>query len=486
MMGSTELREELMKVVGTDRFYDDPEILEVYSRDHSFVPPRKPLGVVKPDKGDQIKKIIDLANETLVNLIPISSGFPKFFGDTIPTCPGIVMDLSDLSKVVRVDRRNKVAIIEPGVTFGKLRAALEKEGLVPYTPLLPRSTKSVLASALEREPITVPKDHWDFNDPIAGGEVVIGDGHIQGFGDSAGHTREELESGKTVPVIPLGPSSIGWLNMVQGAQGTLGIVSWASVRCRMKPSIQKPFFIAAQDLKDILPFMQMLLKRRFSEELFILNGFSLASVLSEEAEGIKRLQSSLPSWILFFNIAGYARYPEKEIGWKEEQAMEMAAKEGNEVKEAVGGVSALKLLRALEKTADKDRRLRFKDSCQIMPFSTTLDKTPELTASVMRIAGDDGYSPADIGIYIQPVIQGCQCQCEVFYPYNPTDKQEVEKVRNLYMATAEELSHMGAYYSRPYGMLADITYQDREIVNVLRKIKNILDPNDILNSGKIY
>jgi FAD/FMN-containing dehydrogenase len=485
-MNPTQLNHELSKIVGVDHFYDAPEILEAYSKDHSFAPPRKPLAVLKPTERDQIRKIVSLANDTLMTIIPTSSGFPKFNGDTIPACPGIVLDLSDLAKVIRVDRRNKVAIVEPGVTFGKLRTALDNEGMVPYTPLLPRSTKSVLASALEREPITLPKDHWDFNDPIAGGEVIIGDGHIQGFGDSAGHTKEEVEKGEAVPVIPLGPSSIGWLNMIQGAQGTLGIVSWASVRCRIKPSIQKPFFIPAQDLREIVSLMQMILRRRFSEEIFVVNNFVLASILSEEAKGIKKLQASLPPWVLFFNIAGYARYPEKEIEWKEEQAMEMAAREGKELKDAMEGISAIKLLKVLEGTAEKDRRLRFKDSCQILPFSTTLDRTPELTVLVGRIAGEHGYSPADIGIYVQPVIQGCECQCEVSYPYSPNDRQETERVRNLYRATANELSYKGAYYSRPYGILADITYRDPEILNVLRKIKGILDPNDILSSGKIY
>jgi FAD/FMN-containing dehydrogenase len=478
--------EKLVDIVGVDHFYDSPEILETYSKDHSFVAQRKPLGVVRPKKSDEIKAIIDLANETLTPLIPVSSGFPKFHGDTVPTVPGIIVDVSELDKVLRVDQRNKVAIIEPGVTFEKLRTALENEGMVPYTPLLPRQTKSVLASALEREPITIPKDHWDFNDPIAGGEVVIGDGHIQSFGDSAGHTREEIERGEAVPVIPLGPSSIGWLNMVQGAQGTLGIVRWASIRCRTKPLIQKPAFMAAQDLREILPFLQRLLRLRVAEELFILNSFALANLVFEGAGEVKKLQRILPEWAMFINIAGYERYPEEEVRWKEEQVESAAVQEGLELNEAIAGLSAHELLKTLEEPVDKDRRLRFKDSCQVLPFSTTLDKTPDLAIAVARMAADYRYPAGDLSVYIQPVIQGCQCQCEVVFPYDPQDIEEVEKVKGLYRAAAWELGHVGAYYSRPYGILADIIYEDTEVVSVLRKIKGILDPNDIMNSGKLY
>jgi FAD/FMN-containing dehydrogenase len=485
-MSTNTMIQDVAKIVGAKRVYDDPTTLEAYSKDHSFVPPRKPLAVVKPKNTDQIKEIIDWANKTLVPLIPTSSGFPKFHGDTISTVPGIVVDLSELDQVLRVDQRNKIAIIEPGVTFGKLREALVDQGMVPYTPLLPRSTKSLLASALEREPITVPKDHWDFNDPIAGGEVVIGDGHIQGFGDSAGHTKEEVARGEAIPVIPLGPSCIGWLNMIQGAQGTLGIVRWVSVRCRLKPSIQKPFLIAAQDLKDILPFLQRMMKFRIAEEVFILNDFGLTTILSEEDQEIKKIRAVFPPWVLFINVSGYERYPEKEAEWKEEQIKNASLEQGLELKGALDGVSAAGLLMSLEKVPEKDRRLRFKDSCQILPFMTTLDRTPELATTITRTAADYGYPSTDISIYIQPVIQGCMCECEVIYPYNIQNKQEVQKVKSLFISTAQQLSHKGAYYSRPYGVLADITYKDTELANVLRKMKGILDPNDIMNTGKLY
>jgi FAD/FMN-containing dehydrogenase len=472
-------------IVGENNFFDAPEVLEAYSKDYSFAPARKPLFVIKPKNTNEIKQIIDLANETLTPIIPTSSGFPKFHGDTIPIMSGIVVNLSDLDQVLKIDRRNRVAMIEPGVTFNSLRMALKDSGMVPYTPLLPRSTKSILASYLEREPIMIPKDHWNFNDPIAGGEVVIGDGHVQGFGDTAGHSKVEIARGDVIPVCPSGPGAIGWLTMIQGAQGTLGIVPWSVVRCRIRPCIQRPFFISAQALKDIIPFLQKVLRPRFAEELFILNAFGLASILSEEPGEIRKFQASLPAWVLFLNIAGFERYPEEEVEWKEERLKEFAVREGVELKDAVGGVSALSLLGTLEKAADKDRRLRYKSSCQILPFETTLDRTPELATLLKRVAGDYEYPSGDMSIYIQPVIQGCQCQCEVVFPYNSKDVRELETVKNLFPVVAKKMSEKGAYYSRPYGMLAEMVYKDTAVVDILRKIKSILDPNDIMNSGKL-
>lgn len=471
-------------VVGADNFFEAPEVLEAYSKDHSFVPPRKPLAVLKARNTDEIKEVIDLANETLMPIIPTSSGFPKFHGDTIPRIPGIVLDLSGLDQVLRVDRRNKIAIIEPGVTFGRLRKALEEEDMVPYMTLLPRSTKSVLSSALEREPITIPKDHWDFNDPLGGGELIIGDGYVQGVGDTAGRSKEEVQTGEAIPVMPLGPGNVGWLNIIQGAQGSLGIVRWASIRCRIKPSIQRPFFITADDLKILLPFMHKMLRLRFVEELFILNDFGLANILAEEADEIKETRTALPAWVVFVNIAGYKRYAEKELEWKEKQLGEAASEQGLELRDALNGVSSAVLLRILEKTADKDRRIRFKNSCQVLPFSATLDRTAELVAAAARTAADYGYPSADLGIYIQPVLQGCQCECEICYPYDSENELEAKTVKNLFAVSAENLANLKAYYSRPYGILADITYKDKQALSLYLKTKGILDPNDIMSSAK--
>jgi FAD/FMN-containing dehydrogenase len=53
-----------------------------------------------------------------------------------------------MNQIRRIDRRNKIVIIEPGVTYAELEPALAKEGLRICRPLLPRPNKSVVASLL--------------------------------------------------------------------------------------------------------------------------------------------------------------------------------------------------------------------------------------------------------------------------------------------------------------------------------------------------
>src|SRR4030042_276320 len=128
----------------------------------SFTNTVRPVCVVKPKNAGDIQKIVNLANETLTPLVPVSSGPPHFRGDTVPGIGGgIIGGLSGMKKIINVDRARRVAMVEPGVTFGELIAAAEKEGIRLNMPLLPRKSKTVIGSILEREPVIMPKYQWD-------------------------------------------------------------------------------------------------------------------------------------------------------------------------------------------------------------------------------------------------------------------------------------------------------------------------------------
>ena len=118
----------------------------------------KPLMVVKPKNADDVQDIVKWANQTKTPLVPISSGLPHFRGDSVPSAEGaVIMDLSGMKRIIMMDRRNRVALIEPGVTFSQLQPELAKQGMRLSMPLLPRASKSVLGSLLEREPIMNPR-----------------------------------------------------------------------------------------------------------------------------------------------------------------------------------------------------------------------------------------------------------------------------------------------------------------------------------------
>ena len=261
--------EKLTELVGSSNVSEDQLILETFSRDTSFVAAARPRGVVKPQTVQEVQNIVQFANDTLLPLVPVSSGAPHFHGDTVPGTGGaVIMDLSGMKKVLRIDRENRVVMCEPGVTFGQLIPVVEKEGLRLNMPLLPRSNKSVVGSLLGREPVFMPGYHWDIADPLDCLEVVFATGDLFRTGGAAGPgtIEEQLASGGAQDE-PLGPGQADWHRAIQGAQGTLGIVTWATMRCELLPTIEEPFLVEDSSLDKIMDLVHIntgIYTRKFS------------------------------------------------------------------------------------------------------------------------------------------------------------------------------------------------------------------------------
>ena len=153
---SAEFKNVVNRMMGHQAVADDTTILNNYARDHSFSEPSAPSIVIYPEKMEDVQAIVRLANEYRMPLIPVSSGPPHFHGDTVPYQGGAVIDFSRMRRILKIDPINRCARIEPGVTYGDLIPELKKQGLKLISPLLPRATKSVVASRLEREPTLSP------------------------------------------------------------------------------------------------------------------------------------------------------------------------------------------------------------------------------------------------------------------------------------------------------------------------------------------
>jgi FAD/FMN-containing dehydrogenase len=75
---------------------------------------------------------------------------------------------------------------------------------------------------------------------------------------------------------------------------------------------------------------------------------------------------------------------------------------------------------------------------------------------------------------------------EFSLPFDPSDEGEAATVQELFARTSEELSKQGAFFSRPYGIWADMAYsRNAEHTNISRTLKGLFDPNNVLNPGKL-
>ncbi len=481
--------EELNRIFGPRNVLDDIKILETCSKDESFATPLKPHYVVKAQNAAQIQELVQWANRTLTPLVPVSSGPPHFRGDTVPSAPDAVMvDMSEMKKIVHVDRRNRMVLIEPGVAYGQLQPELAKHGLRLSSPLAPRANKSVIGALLEREPLTIPRFQWSMLDPLRCTEVVWGDGQRMTTGEAAGTAALESEWARhRAQVIPMGPGQTNFYKFTSAAQGSMGIVTWASVKCEVLPQIHKLYFVPAPRLEDLLDLTYSILRIRFGDELLIMNNWNLAMLLGKNPGRISALAAILPRWILMVGIAGRDRLPEERVAYQQKDISAMAQKCGLQMLPEIPGAGGVETLEAiLNPYGEPYWKLAFKKGCQDLFFLNTLDNSAEFVRAMGAVAASCGYPASEIGIYVQPVQQGASCHIEFNVPFCPANPIETDRVKQLYMQGSEEMLKRGAYYSRPYGIWSRMAFnRDAQTTIALRKIKEIFDPNNILNPGKL-
>ena len=482
--------EKLAAIVGKQHLDASPQALEEYAADLSFTNRMRPAAIVKPGKPVEVEQLIKLANETGTPLVPISSGPPHFRGDTVPGTGGaVIVDLSGMKQIQFVDRERRVAMCEPGVTFAELVPAVRAAGLRLNMPLLPRATKSVIGSILEREPVTMPAYQWDISDPLACAGLYFGTGDAFRTGQAAGPgSIEEQWAVGGKQKAPYGPGTASLHRLIQGAQGTMGIVTWMSMRCELLPSMETPYVVGSADLDQLLELAYWLIRQRMVNECFILNNTSLAAMFGKQSRMDRQQQrAALPNWTLFYVVAGYEYFPEQRVAAHEQDIATLSQRLHTEPLRAVGGISAQEILTAAQRpAADPYWKLHTRGGCQDIFYLTLRERLAAQIGSMSDLADRSGHTAADMGVYIQPVVQGTSWHCEFQLFYDPASSSERQRIRTLTAMATSSLMSQGAFFSRPYGDNAGMVMnRDAATVGVLQTFKRIFDPNNIMNPGKV-
>ena len=470
---------ELENIVGAKNVLSDRDTLELYSMDQSLNPGKLPSAIVKPQTTEETRRLVEFANKTLTPLVPSSSGI-HFFGATLPEQGGIIVDMSGMNKILEIDTKNRKVKIEPGVTWHQLQNALKEHNQMPLNPLFPHPMTSALTSSLEREPMLVPK--YEYGDPVLTMQIVLPNGDLF----KTGTASDEHTDG----AYPEGPG-IDFFRFFQGAQGTMGIVTWLNIKTEYRPVHQETFFIPFAEIEDIAEPAYKLQKRHVGNECFVLNRFMLASLLREKYPGdFENMLDELPPYTLILVIAGAPRRPLERIDYEKEALMEIASDLNFQPSKTVAGIAGLEsavtdMLRNLP-SGETYWKNPVKNSAQDIFFITTMDRAQYYVDIALGYAADSGLNINNTGIYMQPLERGRACHLCFSFPCDTDSEKETENIRSLHGELSEKLISEGAFFTRPYGQWADMVYRrSTAYTNTLREIKKVFDPNNILNPGKL-
>jgi len=478
--------DELSKIVGKENVSNTGEDLLRYSSDLSLLPSGLANAVVWPGSTEEVAKVVAYCNEKNIPVVPVSSRV-HVQGNTIPKQGGVVIDLLRMNKIHEIDLANRLVRFEAGVTWKQLTEALKEKGMRPIMPLMPRPDRSVLTDTLERE---VPTNIvYDYGEPTQSLEIVWANGTIFRSGSASVNNFPESHSRGANPSGP----GLDFYRFMQGAQGTMGIVTWMSMKIESIPKIDKILFAPIDNLSLAMDFLYRILPRRIGQECLLLNNVDLAGIVADKVEDFDTLCAKLPPWTLVLTISGLLRRPEEKIAYEEKFLAEVLKNEFSNVllSDKLPGFPGLskKLLPMLRTPWPSDVKYwknRLRGGCQDIFFITKPEKAPDFIKIVEAVAAKHGYPLADIGKYVQPIEHNRACHMEFNFFYDPENEQEKTMIAKLNREASVALMNAGGFFSRPYGDIAPIVF-DRagNYTMALKRVKKVFDPNNIMNPGNL-
>jgi FAD/FMN-containing dehydrogenase len=210
------LCQRLRDRIGRNKVKDDENVLATYGFDASPVPFRRPSAVVMAENREDVKETLKIADGYKVPVTIMSAGV-NVGGMAIPLEGGILLDLRRMDNILEINTDSGYAVIEPGVMYDKFTAALAEKGFRGFVSTSPGGS-SVVANYLMRPSGSLPTRHLD---PILDLEVVFPDGSIINTGSS--HFPSVGSSMRYGPFPDLA-------GLFCCAYGTLGVVTRAAVR----------------------------------------------------------------------------------------------------------------------------------------------------------------------------------------------------------------------------------------------------------------
>lgn len=240
---TTEILDLLAAIVGEKNVLTD-EARENYARDETIkIQPVLPEVVLKPGDTESVSRIMALATERKIPVTPRGGG-TGISGGAVPVKRGIVLSLERMNKIIEVDKDNFTATVEAGVVLADFYQAVEEQGL--YYPLYPGDTSATLggnastnAGGLRAVKYGVTKNY------VLGLEAVLPSGEVI-------HT-----GGKFVKC------STGYdlTQLLVGSEGTLAVITKITLRLILPPGRRELLFVPYHSLHDAIRSVPAILKK---------------------------------------------------------------------------------------------------------------------------------------------------------------------------------------------------------------------------------
>jgi len=452
----------LTEVVGPKNVLLDSEALEPYTHDEVVGLHADPEVVVRATSAEEVSAILKLAQRERVPVTPRGAGY-GLSGGAVPVHGGIVLSLEKMNRILEIDKENLMVTVEPGVITGDLHRAVEAEGL--FYPPDPASLDSCTIGGNIAEGAGGPRavkygvtQHY-----VCGLEVVLPSGQIVTMG------------GKRVKDV----TGYNLIQLLIGSEGTLAVVTKIVLRLLPRPQYQVDLLVPFHDFASAAKTVSDIVERRIVPAT--IEFMERDSVLAVERLLGKELPFRQAAAQLLIQIDG--------------QLQETLDVEYEAVAEICLDNGAIDVLVAKDsRTRDRlweARRLIIDALKHESPINHMEDvvvpraRIPALLAGIQEIAEDLGVRIVSFGHAGDGNVH-----VNVLSDDLPTGRwqaivpQASEALYELAISLGGTITgeHGVGATRRRYLPLA----LDEAQIAIMRGIRQVFDPNSILNPGKIF
>jgi glycolate oxidase len=446
---------ELKSIVGPANFSTAPEELVVYSYD-ATQRESLPWAVVRPGSSREISEILRLANRERFPIVPRGAG-TGMSGGAVPVQGGVVLSVERMNHILEIDEQDFVAVVEPGVITGDLQREVESRGL--FYPPDPASRKfctlggnvAECAGGLRAVKYGVTKDY------VLGLEVVLPTGEIINTG------------ARTVKSV----AGYDLTKLMVGSEGTLGVVTRITVKLLPLP----------ETVRTLAAFFSEIPSAAKAASAIIASGVLpralefVDQAALRAAEGyLKEDLSQGAAAMLLVEVDGPAECTEREAARIADIMVQGGASRVDRAGSASEQEQLWKARRSISPALYTIKPKKLNEDI-VVPRSRIADSLQEIAA----IASRHGLLIVNFG-------HAGDGNIHTNIMFDEADRPKAETaVKEIFAAVLR----LGGSITGEHGIgLSKAAYLPMELgpqtIAAMKRIKHALDPNNILNPGKIF
>lgn len=457
-MITQNVKSGLIDIVGEKNYFDSPEDRITYSYDGTPILENMPDAILRPSSTLELQKIVRLANDEKISVVPRGSG-TGLSGGSVPVERSIVISLNHWKKILELDKDNLTIHVETGVVTGFIHSEVEKNGL--FYPPDPGSAAICTiggniaenAGGIRGLKYGVTKDY------VMGLEVVTPTGEIIKTG------------GKSVKDV----AGYNLKDIFIGSEGTLGIITKVLLKLIPLPEVTKTILVYFNSLQEAADTVSEIIAAKIlPSALEFLDSTTIKCVEDFAHLGLNTEIEAL----LLIEVDGY-----KEIAEREAQKVFEICKKNNcaYINIAKDAAEAVKLRAA--------RKVAFSALARVKPTTILEDATvprSEITKMITAINDIAGKYNLLFGIFGHAGDGNLHPTCLT----DERNEDEIQRAEKAFEEIFDVAISLGGTITGEHGVgLSKRKFLQKVVgsegLDLMMKIKEVFDPNLIMNPGKV-